>query len=305
MSLSILLISWNTRKLLSDCLISIYNHPPNSHFEIWVVDNASTDGTQEMLRHDFPQVNLIENNNNPGFAVANNQALSMIDSDYVILLNPDTVVKPGALNTLINYLNKNPLVGAAGPRLLNSDSSLQVSCYVTPTLFRETLRLSHLDRLWPGASYRVHRWDLSLPREVDVIQGACMILRKEALDQVGLFDERFFMYTEEVDLCYRLQQAGWQVHWLPQAEVVHLGGQSTSQAAPEMFIHLYQSKHQFIQKHYGWLAALSYKVILLIISIPRLMLIPLGWVKLIPKHESFRNLGANYLRLLTFLPRMR
>jgi GT2 family glycosyltransferase len=305
MSLSILLISWNTRKLLSDCLTSIYNHPPNSYFEIWVVDNASTDGTQDILRENFPQVHLIENNHNPGFAVANNQALSMIDTEYVILLNPDTVVKPGALNTLINYLNKNPLVGAAGPRLLNSDSSLQVSCYVTPTLFRETLRLSHLDRLWPGASYRVHRWDLSLPREVDVIQGACMILRKEALDQVGLFDERFFMYTEEVDLCYRLQQAGWQVHWLPQAEVVHLGGQSTSQAAPEMFIHLYQSKHQFIQKHYGWLAALTYKFVLFITSIPRLVLIPLGWVGLIPANKRLSNLGINYLRLLTFLPRMR
>lgn len=132
-----------------------------------------------------------------------------------------------------------------------------------------------------------------------------MILRKEALDQVGFFDERFFIYTEEVDLCYRLRQAGWKIQWVPQAEVVHLGGQSTSQAAPEMFIRLYQSKHQFIQKHYGWLAALSYKFILFIISMPRLMLLPLGWVKPIPKHENFRNLGANYLRLLTFLPRMR
>jgi N-acetylglucosaminyl-diphospho-decaprenol L-rhamnosyltransferase len=272
---------------------------------VWVVDNASTDGTQDMLRNDYPQVHLIENNHNPGFAAANNQALAMIDTDYVILLNPDTVIEPGALNTLVAYLDDHPQVAAAGPRLLNHDGTLQISCYVFPTLFREFLRLSHLDHIWSGVSYRMDRWDLNLPRQVEVIQGACMILRKAALDQVGLFDERFFIYTEEVDLCYRLRQAGWQIHWVPQAEVIHLGGQSTSQVAQEMFIHLYQSKHQFIQKHYGWLAALTYKLVLFITSMPRLLLIPLGWIGLIPANKRLSNLGANYLRLLTLLPRMK
>jgi N-acetylglucosaminyl-diphospho-decaprenol L-rhamnosyltransferase len=299
--LSIILVSWNTRKLLTSCLTSIYTYPPHCQFEVWVVDNASSDGTQEMLREIFPQVHLIENIKNLGFASANNQALSLVDSPYILLLNPDTIIKPGALNELVAYIDKNPQVGAAGARLLSQDGSLQVSCYVTPTLFREFLRLMHLDRFWPGASYQMNHWDITLPREVEIIQGACMILRKMALDQVGLFDERFFIYTEEVDLCYRLRQAGWKLHWVPQAEVIHYEGQSTSQVAPEMFIRLYQSKLMFFRKHQGKLAAWVYKVILFMISLPRVMLMPISWLKPIPKRLYFRDLGFNYIRLLVAL----
>jgi len=302
--LSIIIVNWNTRDLLSQCLTSIYTCPSACPFEVLVVDNASSDGSVSMLREGFPQVRLIENQVNVGFAAANNQALSLIESPYILLLNPDTVVKPGALNELKEYLERNPQVGAAGARMLNPDGSLQVSCYVAPTLFREFLRLVHLDRFWPGASYQMDHWDITLPREVEIIQGACMMMRKKALDQVGLFDERFFIYTEEVDLCYRLRQAGWKLHWVPQAEVIHYEGQSTSQLAPEMFIHLYQSKLKFFRKHQGKSAAWIYKFILFVISIPRVMLMPISWLRTSPEQHRFRDLSSNYLRLLTSLPRL-
>ncbi|MBE0411090.1 MAG: glycosyltransferase family 2 protein, partial [Anaerolineales bacterium] len=139
MKLSIVVVNWNTRDLLAKCLTSIYACPPVCPFEVLVVDNASSDGSVSMLREGFPQVRLIQNNKNVGFAAANNQALSLVDSPYILLLNPDTVVKPGALNEMLDYLENNPGVGAAGARLLNPDGSLQVSCYVSPTLCRETL----------------------------------------------------------------------------------------------------------------------------------------------------------------------
>jgi GT2 family glycosyltransferase len=305
MDLSIIIVSWNTREILAECLNSIYNNPPNCRFEIRVVDNASIDGTNEMLYKRFPQVCLVESPENLVFARANNLAISLAkDARYVLLLNPDTIVYPGALQKMVSYMDENPEVGAAGPRLLNPDGSLQTSCYAAPTLTREFTRMFHLDKIFPEACYHMDKWDLKKPRDVDIIQGACLMLRKMALDRVGLLDESFFIYSEDFDLCHRLQKDGWSQVWLPEAEVIHYGAQSTNQVSAEMFLQLYQAKMKFMRKHYGGKAVPIYKLILLISALPRLLLVPLAWMIRSPRRQQHKTLAKKYSRLVSSLPGM-
>ena len=304
MNLSIIIVSWNTRDLLRRCLASLYANLPEGETEVLVVDNVSTDGTVEMVRAEFPLVRLLDNTENVGFARGNNQALRLRRGRHILLLNPDTEVHPGALQALVCFLDEHPEVGAVGPRLLNPDGSLQVSCYPAPTLTREAWRLFHLDRLRPYGIYPVSTWRLDQPREVDVLMGACLLLRGETLNQVGLLDEGYFIYTEEVDLCLRVQRAGWWLAWLPQARVVHYGGQSTRQVAQSMFLHLYHSKVLYFRKHYGPAAARVYKLILFASSLPRLLLAPLAFIEPPARRADHLRLSGNYARLVASLPRM-
>jgi len=304
MDLSIIIVNWNTRDLLAQCLQSVYAHPPEGEFEVWVVDNASTDGSAEMVRERFPQARLIRNAENVGFARANNQAIRQSSGRYVLLLNPDTEVKPGALETLVQFMDAHPEAGAAGARLLNPDGTLQSSCHPFPTLGREFWRLFHLDALRLCACYEMARWDPETLRPVDVVQGACVILRRKALDQVGLLDEDYFIYTEEVDLCYRLRQGGWRIYWAPQATVVHYGGQSTRQMPAEMFLRLYESKLLYFRKHHSRQAARAYKLILLAAATARLLLSPLAWLERPPQRQQHLALARCYRRLVRTLPEM-
>ncbi|MEZ4515331.1 MAG: glycosyltransferase family 2 protein, partial [Chloroflexota bacterium] len=218
--LSIIIVNWNTRQLLAGCLssviseqLSVTSHQPlitdhrsliTGHCplvtETIVVDNASSDGSAATVRERFPAVHLIENGRNTGFALANNQGICHSRGRYVMLLNSDTVVHPGALQTLVAFMDAHPEVGACGPRLLNGDGSLQPSVHPMLTPGREFWRLSFLEHLSPRATYPVDRWDTVTPRPVEVIKGACLVLRRSALHQTGLLDDRYFMYTEEVDL---------------------------------------------------------------------------------------------------------
>jgi hypothetical protein len=302
--LSVIIASWNTCRLLDECLASIYQHPPGGVFDIWVVENASTDGTPQMVQEKYPQVNLILNKENAGFARANNQAIRQSQSRYVLCLNPDTQVKPGALDSLLRIMDQHPDAAGAGPYLINPDGSFQVSAYPMPTLGREFWRMFNLDRLWNFELYRAHRWDSQEICRVEVLKGACLLLRREALEQVGLFDEDYFIYTEEVDLCYRLNRAGWGLCWVPEAKVVHHEGRSTQQANEEMFLRLYQTKILFFRKRYGLLSSWIYKLILFAAAVLRLGLSPLAL--LVPRSvrkERFR-LVRNYSHLLVALPGM-
>ena len=269
-----------------------------------MVDNASTDNSAGMMRERFPQVQLIENDENVGFAKANNQAILLSNGQYVILLNPDTQIKPGALDTLVRFMDENPQAGAAGPKLLNPDGTLQTSCSPTPTLSRELWRLFHQDKIRPYGEYDMGTWDLEEPRQVDILQGACLIIRRGVLDQVGLLDEDYFIYSEEVDLCYRMKKAGWQLYWVPQAEIIHYGGESTSQVAEDMFLQLYRSKIIFFRKHYGWFSAQIYKLILSVAAITRLMVSPIAWLERPSKRQRHIAVAGYYRRLLASLPGM-
>jgi GT2 family glycosyltransferase len=266
MKLSIVIVNWNTRDLLATCLESVLASAANSEMEVIVVDNASSDGSARMVRERFPQVYLIENQTNVGFACANNQAMQRCRGRFVLLLNSDTRVLSDALGQLVAFLEGHPRAGAAGPTLLNGDGSLQPSCHPMLTPAREFWRLIFLDTLLHRATYGAGFWNSSLPRPVEVIKGACLMLRREALSEVGLLDETYFMYTEEMDLCLRLAQAGWQLWWVPAAQIIHYGEASSRQAAQDMYIQLYRSKIQFYRKFGGetrasffkWLVRLAY-----------------------------------------------
>ncbi len=301
--LSIVVVSWNTAQLLKQCLDSIYANPPDCTFDIWVVDNASSDESVAMVRSDFPDAHLITNRENVGFAGANNQALELCQGSFVLLLNPDTVVKPQALNQLIRFLRNNEQVGGAGPRLLNGDGSFQPSCYPFPTVMREFWRLFYLDSVIPYGTYNFSSWDQRTPQDVDSIQGACLLLRKEVLDQVGLFDESYFLYSEEIDLCYRIKRAGWRLVWLPEAAIIHLGGQSSKQVARRSFLNLYQGKVMFFRKHYGLIRAFFYRCVLLAATLARLILLPFVWLEPQDRRQVHLRLADNYFHLLKALPR--
>lgn len=304
MDLSIVIVSWNTRDLLAKCLASIYQYPFSGAFEVLVVDNASSDDSAEMVRQDYPKVSLFANTDNVGFAKANNQAIRHCAGHYILLLNPDTELKADALDQLVGFMEQTPRAGAAGSQLLNADGTMQISCHPELTLGREIWRLLHLDQVMPLAVYRQERWETDRAREVDIIQGASLILRKSALDQVGWLDEDYFIYTEEVDLCYRMKKAGWKLYWVPQSRVIHYGGQSTQQVPRQMFLRLYQSRVLYFRKNHGRLTAASYKAVLFLAAMIRLLFIPTVALSQPSKREYRKNLVGNYRSLLFELPRM-
>jgi GT2 family glycosyltransferase len=304
MQLSVVIVSWNTRALLLQCLESIFTFPPECAIEIFVVDNASSDGSADIVRQRFPQVELIVNRENLGFAHANNQALCRCHGEAILLLNPDTEIKPGAFQAMLAFLRENPGAGAVGPLVLNPDGTLQHSCSPTPTLFRETLRLLHLPGMRPDGYYPMQHWDRIAPREVDVLLGAGILLRHDVLNQIGLLDEDYFIYSEEVDLCSRLKNNGWKIYWVPAAQIIHYGGQSTQQVAQEMFFRLYESKLKYFRKHRGSSAAKRYKLLLGFVSLIRLAFIPFALFKRSASRQQYLKQADNYRRLLAALPGM-
>jgi N-acetylglucosaminyl-diphospho-decaprenol L-rhamnosyltransferase len=304
---SIIIVSWNVRELLAQCLRSVVQDCQafaSDQVEIIVIDNASTDDSVQTVRDQFPHVRLIESGANLGFARANNQALRAGAGRYVLLLNPDTVVKPGAFKSLVDFMDQHAEAGAAGAHILNPDETLQLSCYPAPTLSREMWRLLHLDKFLPYGEYRMGEWDTRTPRQVDAVLGACLIVRRAALDQTGLFDESYFIYSEEIDLCYRIRRQGWRIFWVPQADVIHYGGQSTQQVASEMFLRLYQGKIIYFRKHYGAWRARLYKLILLVVSLVRLIAGPLAFLEPATQRERHLKLAGNYYRLVASLGKM-
>jgi len=301
--LSIVIVNWNTRAFLAGCLRSLADNLqawPGPSVETFVVDNASSDGSAAMVREGFPAVRLIENAENVGFARANNQAIGQAHGRYILLLNSDTEVQAGAMETLVAFMEANPRAGAAGPRLLNSDGSLQPSCSPMPTPGREFWRLLFLEAVWPRATYPMRRWDWATPRQVEVIKGACLLLRREALAEVGALDESYFMYTEEVDLCYRLAQAGWQRWWVPTATVIHHGEASSRQVAEAMYLQLYRSKVQFYRKFGGERRAERFKGLVRLAYGPRLAAAAAGGLF----SPSWARRARTYRRLLAELRAM-
>lgn len=305
--LSILIVNWNTRDLLSQCLQSLCDTADrlaqadrpvlaygSYQVEVFVVDNASRDDSVEIVRGQFPWARLIVNERNVGFAPANNQAFQASCGRYVMLLNSDTVVHRDALKQLIDFMDAQPRCGASGARLLNADGSLQPSCHPMLTPWREFWRLIFLDQILRRGTYDMARWNVNTPRLVETIKGACMIVRRAALDQIGpLLDEQYFMYTEEVDLCYRLSRANWQLYWLPAACVTHFGEASSRQAAEAMYVQLYRSKVQFYRKFGGEQRATLYKRLVRLAYWPRVLATTIAVrfkTSLAPQLKTFQRL---------------
>ena len=264
--LSVVIVSWNVRELLERCLQSIVTEavpgPDDGVFllegweiEILVVDNASSDGSSEMVHDQFPQVHLIVNGENRGFTAANNQGLVLSQRRYLLLLNPDTEIVCDALATMIGYKQPNAEARAQGPRLLHTDGSPQSSRRRFPT-FSTALVESTVVQEWWDDNRILRRYYMSdtaddAVQRVDWVVGACLLVRREAYEQVGSLDEGFFMYSEELDWCRRIKAAGWEVVYLPTATVIHHEGKSSEQVVPARHIHFQSSKVRYFRKHHG------------------------------------------------------
>lgn len=280
--LSIAVVNWNARDHLHRCVRSIYDQTRSICFEILIVDNGSTDGSAQMVDREFPEAWLIQNQANRGFSRATNQALQVSRGRYVLLLNPDTLILDGALDKMIQYADGHPEIGALGCRLLTSDESIDLRCARRwPTLWSELCDKTGLATRFPASRifgwYQLGYWDHAHSREVEALSGACLMVRREALEQVGLLDERFYMYGEDIDWCYRIQQVGWKVLYFAGAEVIHVGGGSSSTVKEELDMVALDSRWLFFRKHYGAPYALAFKAMMLAVTLTKQLFFLIKW----------------------------
>lgn len=255
MDLSFIIVNWNTRDLLCQCLESIYKTVSGPTYEIIVVDNASSDGSVEMLADRYPQVYVIANSENRGFGQANNQGFAVMKGTYALLINTDAVLTDQAVQKLWEFAEKTPCAAVVCGQLLNADGSRQNSIASFPTLFTLAANTSLLEYLFPSR-YPSKRYKHSGPLEVESAIGACMLIRKKALDDVGFFDERYFFFFEETDLAFAMRRAGWRIYQVPDARIFHLQGQSIGHSVQSR-IEFYRSRYQFLRK---WHSAGYYRV---------------------------------------------
>lgn len=257
MDVSIIIVNWNTREIICDCLKSIYDQTNKLDYEVIVVDNASSDDSVEVIKQAYPQVILIENPENRGFAAANNQGMAIAKGRYVLLLNSDTIILDNAIAKTLEFAKIRSDAAVIGCRVLNPDKTLQLTCFMFPSILNMILSTTYLYKIFPNNKFfgreRMSWWDRSDDREVDVVTGCFMLVRREAIEQVGLMDERFFMYGEETDWCWRFKQAGWKIMFMPSGYIIHLGGQSSKSVREDMLLQLRMSILHFIKKHHNWM----------------------------------------------------
>lgn len=256
LTLSVVIVNWNTSGLLAECIRAIEFGAASVLHDIWVVDNGSRDDSVAMLRRDFPHVHVIESQINLGFAGANNLAMRHSNGRYLLLLNTDAIVTPGSILALLDLVERTPRAGIVGAHLLNPDGSFQASYTNFPTLWQEFLILSTIGRRLRGPWYPSHGPEEAKgPQCVDYVEGACMLVRRDALEDVGGLDEGYFMYAEEVDWCKRMAGGGWEVWYQPAAKVVHIGGASSANRKTSREADLYRSRVRYFRIHHGWLQA--------------------------------------------------
>jgi N-acetylglucosaminyl-diphospho-decaprenol L-rhamnosyltransferase len=278
--LSIVLVCWNNKDYLEPCLESLYEMPLAHTFDVVVVDNGSTDGSQEMLRQKFPEAQIIQNSGNVGLARACNQGTEATRGRYVLLLNNDTLVNALSLDALVSFMDETPIAGAVGGKLLNPDGTFQAGYANFSSLREEFLVATGIgDRIWNG--YPSHL-DAAETIPVGWLSSACLLLRRAALDKVGLLDEHYFIYGDEADLQYRLQRAGWSVYYLPLAYTIHYGGRSMNRWGRRKMV--YRGKMLFYQKNYHPLRAFALRGMLAGLSLVKLA----GWTatSLIPNQRD-------------------
>ena len=256
MTLSIVIVNYNTEKLLRGCIESVYAGANGTPLDIWVVDNHSRDNSVAMIKSLFPMVKVIENPSNIGFSRANNMVVSQSRSDFILLLNPDTLVIGDAIERVAKFMREHPEVGIAGCKVLNRDGTLQLACRRSiPTPEVAFYRLTGLSRLFPRsrvmAKYNMTYESPDRTHEVDAVSGAFLMIRRKVVEEVGQLDERFFMYGEELDWCLRTKRAGWAVMYYPEAQIVHYKGESTKSNSRKAALEFYRAMYLFHKKHFA------------------------------------------------------
>jgi GT2 family glycosyltransferase len=268
MKLSIVIICWNDWKVIENCLRSIYENTHKIEYEVIVSDNGSTDGSVEKIREQFPAVRVVENRANLGFGKGNNAGIRQAGGDYVLILNPDTIIHNDALDRWIEFADRHPEAGAFGCRVHNPDGTYQRSGRPFPTISRYLVAalglrfLGHLQR--PVLLDEYEGWKGDTEREVDWQSGACLMLRGELLRKLGGFDEQFFYQFEEVDLCRRVWSAGYRIRFTPEVSITHLGGQSVGRFPIRFALEVYRNGYRYFYKHYGSRGARQYRRVVLL-----------------------------------------
>jgi GT2 family glycosyltransferase len=269
MVLSIVIVHYNARTLLVNCLNSLVASELSFQYEVFVVDNASTETIKDLISQ-YPEVTFVFNESNCGYGAANNVGMKLAKGKYILLLNPDTIVNKGAFDPMVKYLNEHADTGVVGCRLVNGDGEVERSTHSFPNLIKEIFHANEwlryvfgynapggrLLRLLPNSKSTESLWEHDTIREVDHVTGACMMVKREAIDKAGMFDEAFFIYNEEVEWSQRIKQAGYKSIFLPESTIVHLFGQSTKQKAhkhvPNRYMfERYRGMFYYFQKHYG------------------------------------------------------
>jgi len=262
MDLSIIIVSWNAREYLLKCLESVILETANHLTEIVVVDNASTDGSTEMVKECFPDVKLICNDANYGFAKANNIGIKQSNGRYLCLINSDVIVHRGCIDLMIAYMDQHSEIGMLGPKILTPGGSIQRSCMGFPSFWNSFCRALALDAIFPSSrifgGQLMTFWSHDTIRSVDVINGCFWMIRRKALERIGLLDEIFFIYGEDIDWCKRFWNMNWNIVFFPEAEAVHYGGASSANAPIRFYIEMHRANLQFWEKHHSRLAKLSY-----------------------------------------------
>lgn len=255
MDLSILIVNYNTRELTLDALRSVYGSETNYSYEVILIDNHSTDGSVEAIRREFPQVIIIENQENVGFAKANNQGMRRANGRYVLLLNSDTVIQPNTLEVMLQLMDECPDIGASGCKVVLPDGSLDRACrrgFPTPSAsFYYAFGVAKLFPHVPKFNqYQLSYLDPDDEYPVDSLVGAFMLVRRSVIDQVGMLDETFFMYGEDIDWCYRIKQAGWEIYYYPRTTIIHYKGAGKKRRSRKVLYEFYRAMILFHRKHY-------------------------------------------------------
>ncbi len=267
MKLSIVIICWNDWKVIEDCLRSILDRTRRIEYEVIVSDNGSTDGSVERIRAHFPAVRILENKANLGFAKANNAGIRKAQGEYVLILNPDTIVHDGSLERWLDFADRHPEAGAFGCRVLNPDGSYSRSARPFPTVRRSLISalwlrpLAYFGGVFESEEYE--GWKGDSEREVDWQSGCCLMLRRDVLLQLGGFDEQFFYHYEEVDLCRRVWSAGYSIRFTPDASITHLGGQSVRRFPLRFVLETNRNRYKYFYKHFGKKGAIQCRRVVL------------------------------------------
>lgn len=267
LDISVVIVGWNAKKYLALCLESLVKARPRRTMEVFVVDNASTDGSVEMIETEFPWVKLIKSSENLGFAKGNNVAIRQCQGRYIALVNPDVIVLPGCLDALADFLDQNPKVGNVGPRVFNPDMTQQSTCRRFPTLWNNLCSATHLEKVFKSSPFFAGEHMFYFPHDrtlaVDVIVGCFSTIRREAFDSVGLLDEDLFMYGDDVDWCRRARKAGWQVTFYPGAQAIHDRGKTTAPYPVRFALAQQKSVLRYWSKHHGFWGVLGIRSIML------------------------------------------
>ena len=253
MDISIIIVAWNVRKFLYECLKSVFEQTQGIEFEVIYVDNASEDGSVEMVRSEFPNVRIIENDVNKGFIIANNQGIEVATGRYVLLLNSDTIILDNAIAKTVKFADDHPNAAVVGCRVLNPDRTLQRSCFMYSTILNMFLAATYLYKIFPNSKFfgrqRMTWWDFNGVRVVETVCGCFSLVRKKAIDQVGLMNPIYFVFGDDPDWCYRFKKAGWEIMFTPEPEIIHYGGQTTKKQADKFTLQLYGSNLIFMKLH--------------------------------------------------------